>query len=117
MYDMYRNAGVNVIRIGLQPTDSIAEGKDVISGPFHPAFRELVEGSLIIDKIIENTKNISEFTIEINSKDISKLYANKKLYFNKLKALNKKVEVKQSDNILRGNIKLLLDEKKMDIIF
>ena len=112
MYDMYRNAGVNVIRIGLQPTD-----KDVISGPFHPAFRELVEGSLIIDKIIENTKNISEFTIEINSKDISKLYANKKLYFNKLKALNKKVEVKQSDNILRGNIKLLLDEKKMDIIF
>ena len=70
MYDMYRNAGVNVIRIGLQPTDSIAEGKDVISGPFHPAFRELVEGSLIIDKIIENTKNISEFTIEINSKDV-----------------------------------------------
>ena len=117
MYDMYRNAGVNVIRIGLQPTDSIAEGKDVISGPFHPAFRELVEGSLIIDKIIENTKNISEFTIEINPKDISKLYANKKLYFNKLKAFNKKVEVKQSDNILRGNIRLLLDEKKMDIIF
>lgn len=109
------------------PLNSIAEnvqtgseeylGKDVISGPFHPAFRELVEGSLIIDKIIENTKNISEFTIEINPKDISKLYANKKLYFNKLKALNKKVEVKQSDNILRGNIKLLLDEKKMDIIF
>ena len=59
----------------------------------------------------------SNVSIEINSKDISKLYANKKLYFNKLKALNKKVEVKQSDNILRGNIKLLLDEKKMDIIF
>lgn len=117
MYDMYRNAGVNVIRIGLQPTDSIAEGKDVVSGPFHPAFRELVEGSLIVDKIIGNTKNISEFTIEVNPKDISKLYANKKMYFNKLKVLNKKVTIKQNGNILRGNIKLLLDEKKMDIIF
>ncbi|MBE6070965.1 MAG: radical SAM protein [Clostridium butyricum] len=117
MYDMYKSSGVNVIRIGLQPTDSIAEGKDVVSGPFHPAFRELVEGSLIVDKIIENSKNNNEFTIEVNPRDLSKLYANKKLYFSKLSAINKKVTVKQSDEILRGNIKLLLDKKKIDIIF
>lgn len=117
MYDMYKNAGVNVIRIGLQPTDSIAEGKDVVAGPFHPAFRELVEGSLIADKIIENTKNINEFIIEINPKDLSKLYANRKLYFNKIKELDKKIIVKQNDNILRGNIRLLLKENKMDIMF
>ena len=38
------------IRIGLQPTDTITVGKDIVDGPFHPAFRELVEGVLLCDK-------------------------------------------------------------------
>ena len=60
MYSMYMNAGVQVIRIGLQPTESINEGVDVVAGPFHPAFRELVEGSLLIDKIFEAMKDAKE---------------------------------------------------------
>ena len=48
MLKLYNEAKVKVIRIGLQPTDTIAEGKDVVAGPFHPAFRELVEGSLTV---------------------------------------------------------------------
>ena len=53
LYKMYLEAGVQVIRIGLQPTDTITEGKDIVDGPFHPAFRELVEGSFISDRIRE----------------------------------------------------------------
>lgn len=34
---------INVIRIGLQPTENIQLGKDVVAGPFHPSFRQLVE--------------------------------------------------------------------------
>src|SRR5699024_5180370 len=34
---------INVIRVGLQPTENIQLGKDVIAGPFHPSFRQLVE--------------------------------------------------------------------------
>ena len=56
MYDMYRKNNINVIRIGLQPTESINEGGDIIAGPFHPSFRELVEGSLLVDIILENMK-------------------------------------------------------------
>ncbi len=54
MYDMYKKHNINVIRIGLQPTESINEGKDIVAGPFHPSFRELVEGSLLSDIILEN---------------------------------------------------------------
>lgn len=36
-------AGVPVIRVGLQPTEDIAEGAELLAGPFHPAFRQLVE--------------------------------------------------------------------------
>ena len=117
MYEMYRKNNVNVIRIGLQPTESINEGGDIIAGPFHPSFRELVEGSLLSDIILENMKEEENVLIHINSKDLSKLYANKKLYFNKLKENNKFIIVEQNDKIERGHIKLCLKDEKLDIIY
>lgn len=117
MYDIYRKNRVNVIRIGLQPTESINEGGDIIAGPFHPSFRELVESSLIVDAILENMKEEKNALIYINPKDLSKLYANKKLYFSKLKENNKFVNVEQDINIQRGHIKLCLKDKNLDIIY
>ena len=52
IYKLYKKAGINIIRVGLQPTDSINVGGDIVSGPFHPAFRELVESSIINEKIM-----------------------------------------------------------------
>ncbi|BCZ48060.1 radical SAM protein [Clostridium gelidum] len=117
MYDMYRKNEINVIRMGLQPTESINEGGDIVAGPFHPSFRELVEGSLLVDIILENMKEEKNACIHINSKDLSKLYANKKIYFNKLKDNNKFIVVEQDDKIDRGHIKLCLKDKKLDIIY
>lgn len=117
MYDMYKKNKVNVIRIGLQPTESINEGGDIVAGPFHPSFRELVEGSLLSDIILENMKEERNALIHINSKDLSKLYANKKLYFNRLKENNKCICVEQNDDIERGHINLYLKDKELDIIY
>lgn len=117
MYYMYRKNKINVIRIGLQPTESINEGKDIVAGPFHPSFRELVEGSLMVDIILENMKEQEKAVIHINSKDLSKLYANKKIYFNRLKEFGKIITVEQDDKIDRGDIKLCLKDKKLDIIY
>ena len=104
IYSIFNEAGVNVIRIGLQPTDTINTGKDIVDGPFHPAFRELVESSLIIDKIRDEISKDEVCTILINNKDLSKLYANKKIYFNKLKDAGYNLKVKVEDNINRGTI-------------
>lgn len=54
---------IDVIRIGLQPTENIQEGKDVIGGPFHPAFRQLVESRLLL-KLLEKRygTNSTEFS-------------------------------------------------------
>lgn len=64
---------LNVIRVGLQPTENIQLGKDVISGPFHPAFKQLVESNIIriiLDQYIQNNKLITEDKIlEISSSD------------------------------------------------
>jgi histone acetyltransferase (RNA polymerase elongator complex component) len=117
MYDMYRKSNVNVIRMGLQPTETINEGADIVAGPFHPSFRELVEGSLLVDMILENTNEEKNMIIQINPKDLSKLYANKKVYFNQLKETSKVIIVEQDEKIDRGHIKLCLKDKKLDIIY
>lgn len=109
IYKLYKEANVNIIRIGLQPTDTITLGKDVISGPFHPAFRELVEGSLICDKIQNCVNPEEDIIIELNSKDLSKLYANKKVFFNKFKAKHRgKINVKINDKVHRDNINIIV---------
>jgi len=105
IYGMFRANNIKVIRIGLQPTEEIAEGGDLVAGPFHPAFRELVEGSLYNDMILSNVPLDYEGRLDIliNEKDISKLYANKKQSFNDMKKqlMTKNIKVKQDDKVKR----------------
>lgn len=49
---LFKTNNIEVIRVGLQATDDIKEGVDVVGGPYHPAFRELVESRIILDYII-----------------------------------------------------------------
>lgn len=85
LYKSFTKNNINIIRIGLQPTDKINIGKDVAAGPFHPAVRELVESSILNDMmeycINKYFINSSSITISISPRDISKLYADKKRFF------------------------------------
>lgn len=116
LYKLYMKARINIIRIGLQPTDNITWGGDLVDGPFHPAFRELVEGSLICDKIKSEINEDEDIIIEINSKDLSKLYANKKVYFNNLKNNHKgKILVNTKDKLKRGNLNIIVIKRTREI--
>ena len=42
-------AGIAVIRLGLQTTRELEEPGAVVAGPFHPAFRSLVESSIFLE--------------------------------------------------------------------
>ncbi len=41
--------GINIIRVGLQPSDDLRNGGVAVEGAFHPAFRELVDGEIYFD--------------------------------------------------------------------
>lgn len=119
IYCMLIANNIKVIRVGLQPTDEINEGKELIAGPFHPAFRELVESSiyneLILDEIIKDYNG--KILIKINGKDLSKLYAHKKKFFNdmkeQLKTLN--VQVIQDNHVDRGDLVLITEENEKNL--
>ena len=113
---------INVIRIGLQPTEEISEGNDLIAGPFHPAFRELVEGSIYSDLLYEvimnhynEDNNINKVLIKINPKDISKLYANGKSFFYEMKKQIKTISIQvcQDNDIKRESIGICIGEKSI----
>lgn len=68
---------INVIRVGLQPTEDIQLGKEVLAGPFHPAFRQLVESNIyriILDYELKNKPIKSqneELILTVDRKKIS----------------------------------------------
>lgn len=116
IYGMLEAEDIKVIRLGLQTTEEIDEGAEIIAGPFHQAFRELVEGNILIDmieSIIKDKKGIKEIVIEINTRDISKLYAKRKFFFNKLKEKYNTVNFKvtQSQDVERKNLKILVNNE------
>lgn len=96
---MYRTNGINVIRIGLQPTDTIQEGMDVVGGPFHPAFRQLVEARLAFYKMEEciqrnHLLNSKAITIYTGDRNISNVIGQKKSNLNLLKGKYKFLQIK-----------------------
>ena len=104
---IYNESGINVIRVGLQPTDNINYGGDLIAGPFHPAFRQLVEESIMLDYFI-NVGRLDEDTIEIcaNGKNIS--------YIVGLKGKNKD---KLKEILAVKNIKFKIENMPEDIVY
>lgn len=78
IYKIFLKCKIPVIRIGLQPTDLIAEGKEVLYGPFHPAFRQLVESAYFLEEIKSklqylNTAYSPNIEIRCNPKDLSQV--------------------------------------------
>lgn len=43
-------AGIRVIRVGLQSTPEMEKEGSILAGPYHPAFRSIVESSLFLDR-------------------------------------------------------------------
>ena len=99
---IYEYKNINVIRIGLQPTENINEGADVVAGPFHPALRQEVESyiyRLYLDKLVKDLDLKDDLEIFTNDRDISIIAGNKKsnknYFYQKYKI---KLKFKSSDS-------------------
>ncbi|MGO3018095.1 MAG: elongator complex protein 3 [Anaerococcus sp.] len=82
IYMIYAYKNINIIRVGLQPTENINEGKDVVAGPFHPALRQLVESNIhkmYLEKEILRYNLKDTITIHTSGRDISIISGNKQV--------------------------------------
>jgi len=53
MLGVFRDAGIPVARLGMQPQFDLVRGPDVLEGPYHPSLRQLVESRLFRRMIFE----------------------------------------------------------------
>ncbi len=75
------NADLPVIRMGLQPTTELEAAGTILAGPYHPAFRYLVEAELclqLLGMLIKDIKEFSKVTIYCAPSRISTVTGHKR---------------------------------------
>ncbi|MGE5174265.1 MAG: elongator complex protein 3 [Betaproteobacteria bacterium] len=74
-YLKFEKAGIAVIRMGLQPTEELEKPGTILAGPYHPAFGQLVESSMLLDKMrtaLQNRKETNDTAVFlVNPRDVS----------------------------------------------
>ena len=108
---------IEVIRIGLQPTDTITnpdnDKSEVVAGPFHPAFRQLVESGMWYDVIVEKIKQLNtkvkEVVVTVNPADVNNVIGQRKDNINNLR------DVYDVDLIVKADEKIKQGKSKIEI--
>lgn len=85
VYSLLELKNINVIRVGLQPAEDLTADGVIISGPFHPAFRDLVENKIYFNFLSKIYKKEKKLDIEVNERNVSKIVGQK--------AINKKLSI------------------------
>ena len=115
---MFADKKIDIIRVGLQNTDEITDPNDknseVVAGPYHPAFRQLVESEMWYDVIVEKIKKLNvkvrKVEITVNPIDSNNVIGHKKQNVTKLKdTYDVDLILKQDKKIKQGkwNIKII----------
>ena len=115
---LFNKKKINIIRIGLQNTDMITDPNskqsEVVAGPFHAAFGQLVEDSIWYDNVVDKIKKfnvkVKEVEIRVNPQDVNSVIGHKRENAIKLKELYEvDIKVKPDENIKigRSEIKIL----------
>lgn len=122
---LFNKKKIKVIRIGLQNTDEICEPgsktSEVVAGPYHPAFRQLVEAGMWYDVIVTKIKKfntkVKQVQIRANPEDINNIIGHKKENVKKLKEIYEVDAIIKADETIRnGKFEITIEKTYDDII-
>lgn len=114
---LFNKKNIQVIRVGLQNTDEITDPNskesEVIAGPYHPAFGQLVEDSVWYDSIVDKIKKINmkvkEVKVKVNFTDMNNVIGHKKMNIKKIKdTYDVDVVVEADSKIKEGKSELVI---------
>jgi histone acetyltransferase (RNA polymerase elongator complex component) len=100
IYRIFENANLDIIRVGLHPSEELTNNNSLITGPYHQSFRELVLSELWKDRFFEQlefTKSKS-LIIYVASKELNHAIgygsSNVKLLEKKFESVKIKIDLK-----------------------
>lgn len=102
LYEAFIKAGIQVIKLGLHPSEDLQNGS-IIAGPFHPAFRQLIESRRWLKLMQKHVHN--DCIIYANRQDISNVIGQRKSNIKILRASGLRIEVKEK-TLNRGTIEI-----------
>lgn len=108
--DVFGEAGIPVIRFGLNPTDDLSGG-EALAGAYHPALGEMAQAERYLARAREQMKTLSDaenIEIFVNPKRISQMSGQKRANKEKLKTefALKNVSIKGDDNLADGEVRV-----------
>lgn len=66
---LFEEANIEVLRVGLHPSEGLLDGSELVAGPFHPSFKELVLTEIWADLLkpllFENNTSTIEITVPV----------------------------------------------------
>lgn len=103
---IYRSVGIGVIRIGVHPSELLVA--NIMAGPWHPAFRELVEGKYLMNEASSQLTNYKGQSVQLNIAPQDETYIrgeNNSNYKELLSSFHLKgLEINKDPSIQRGSI-------------
>ena len=103
---LFSDNGISVIRVGLHNTPSLH--RDMLAGPYHPAFRELCESRIMLRRAtaLLRGKPQGAYTVTVNPKSRSRMTGNRKSNLTALKEMGYAIRIVEDPAIADFEIKL-----------
>ena len=114
----FEEAGIAVIRVGLQTTREMEMAGSILAGPYHPAFRSLVEESMFFDTaaamLAGGQLGKQEVIFSLSPKDVSCFLGHKNKNMHTLKEIFGLTKINLSVDPVqeRGTLTMIADGRK-----
>ncbi len=121
MFICFETAGIKVIRMGLQPTQSLLTPGHILAGPWHPAFGELVKGAIYLEKIKDilrtHFSGSKKICIYVSPAMVSQIVGQKRCNLLALKRLFPDQRIALTPDLMLKKGKIKIKDETKSLIF
>ena len=72
LMDLFTAQNITILRMGLHPSEGLLTGHNLVAGPFHVSFKELVQTAHWNSVLEQETQNLgTQITVKVNRKQLN----------------------------------------------
>ena len=107
---MFEDNDIDIIRVGLHYSDSLINGS--LGDNYHPAFKELCENKIFLNKILKSINNLNtkDIIVTVNPLSVSKMIGQNKINIKTLSDMGYNISI-EKDNKLGKYEVLIIDNR------
>ncbi len=100
IYKIFSQTNITILRVGLHPSEALIKGEQLLAGPFHVSFKELVLSKIWFEKLENIPLDVK--TILVNPREINYAIGYGSVNKKKLQEKNPNLKFISDSNVLLG---------------